>query len=296
MQALGEAADMNKPPALSLNQLCLSWGQRRVLDGVSADIPSAAWTAVVGPNGAGKSTLLRAMAGLVSPSPRRAGGARDAARAGGAQGEGFHMHGEVLLQGRPLAAWPADELARQRAWLGQQETGSEDLRGLDVALLGRLPHQPWWQGPSASDGLAAQQALHDTGTWALRDRRLGELSGGERQRLLLARAWAVQAPVVLMDEPLAHLDPPHQADWLAQVRRHCAQGHTMVSVLHELNMALCADWLLLLQEGRLVHAGAPADPATRDALQAVFDGRVAVHAVGTRWVALPVDAAERPAR
>ncbi len=271
---------MNPKPAISLHDVSLHFDQRRVLDGVTADIPSAAWTAVIGPNGAGKSSLLRVMAGLLSPVGHGSGHPKRSS-------DGSQLLGDVSIQGRLVSEWPAPELARHRAWLGQQEPGSEDLRGLDVALLGRLPHQRWWQGPTAGDVQAAEQALRDSGTWALRERRLGELSGGERQRLMLARAWSVQAPLLLMDEPLAHLDPPHQADWLAQVRRHCAQGHAVVSVLHELNMALSADWLLLLREGRLVHAGAPTDEATRLALEAVFDQRVVVHAVGSRWVALP---------
>jgi iron complex transport system ATP-binding protein len=105
--------------------------------------------------------------------------------------------------------------------------------------------------------------------------------------VLLARALAVQAPILLMDEPLSHLDPPHQADWLAIVRRHVQRGGTAVSVLHEIGMALLADDLLLLRDGRLAHHGACADPATHRAVEEVFDQRLQVHAVAGRWVALP---------
>lgn len=114
-----------------------------------------------------------------------------------------------------------------------------------------------------------------------------ELSGGERQRVLLARLLAVQAPVLLMDEPLAHLDPPHQADWMAEVRRLAAGGALVVSVLHELGMALQADELLIVRNGRVVHHGACASPATHRALQAAFDDRVEVRQVDHQWVALP---------
>jgi ABC-type cobalamin/Fe3+-siderophores transport system ATPase subunit len=105
--------------------------------------------------------------------------------------------------------------------------------------------------------------------------------------VLLARALAVQAPVLLMDEPLANLDPPHQSDWLRIVRRHVAGGGTVVSVLHELTMALHDDALVILAAGGVVHQGACADPATHRALAGVFDGRVAVHALAGQWVALP---------
>jgi iron complex transport system ATP-binding protein len=135
-----------------------------------------------------------------------------------------------------------------------------------------------------------QQALQATQAWDWRQRALGQLSGGERQRVLLARALAVQAPVLLMDEPLANLDPPHQADWLALVRALTARGHTVVSVLHEISMALHADDLLVLVGGRLAHHGPCADPASHRALEQVFDHRIAIHALQGQWVALPVAA------
>jgi iron complex transport system ATP-binding protein len=116
---------------------------------------------------------------------------------------------------------------------------------------------------------------------------VGALSGGERQRVLLARALAVEASVMLMDEPLANLDPPHQADWMQLVRALVAKGKTVVSVLHELGMVLQADDLLVLNAGRVRHAGACRDPASHRALEAVFDDRIAVRALDDQWVALP---------
>lgn len=116
---------------------------------------------------------------------------------------------------------------------------------------------------------------------------MGQLSGGERQRVLLARALAVQAPVLLMDEPLANLDPPHQADWLLLVRDLVAQGTTVVSVLHEISLALHADDMVVLQQGRVLQHGACAAAATQRALEQVFDQRIAIHCLEGQWVALP---------
>jgi ABC-type cobalamin/Fe3+-siderophores transport system ATPase subunit len=186
-----------------------------------------------------------------------------------------------------LANLPARERAKQLAWLGQNEVTGDDLSVWDVAMLGRLPHQTWLAAPSAEDHGAVEQALRATQAWDWRARTLGQLSGGERQRVLLARALAVQAQVLLMDEPLANLDPPHQADWLHMVRSLIAQGKTVVSVLHEISMALHADDMLIMAGGRVIHQGACSDAATHRALESVFDSRIAIHALVGQWVALP---------
>jgi iron complex transport system ATP-binding protein len=251
-------------PALSLRGLSATLGQAEVLHTIDLDLPAASWTSIVGPNGAGKSTLLKALAGLL-PQAR----------------------GEVRLRGERLSALPARARARRLAWLGQNEGASDDLRVHDLVMLGRLPHQAWLAAPSAADHAAVERALRATQAWDWRQRPVGQLSGGERQRVLLARALAVEAEVLLMDEPLANLDPPHQVDWLRLVRELVRQGHTVVSVLHELSLALQADDLLVMAAGRITHHGACSEPATHRALEAVFAQRIEVQPLGGRWLALP---------
>ena len=129
--------------------------------------------------------------------------------------------------------------------------------------------------------------MRRTQCWDWRARPLGQLSGGERQRVLLARALAVQSQVLLMDEPLANLDAPHQADWLLTVRELVTTGRTVLSVLHELGVALHADQLLVVREGRVAHLGATRDPGTHAALREVFDQRISLHEVDSQWVVLP---------
>lgn len=249
--------------AVSLSSRATRISGRQILREVELTLPSGRWTSIVGPNGAGKSTLLRVLAGLLQ------------------------TEGAVRLLGQPMAQWARRERAGQLAWLGQGESGGEDLTAYDVALLGRLPHRAWLAPASEEDHAAVARAMNATQVWQLRERRLGDLSGGERQRVLLARALAVEAPVLLMDEPLAHLDPPHQADWMAIVRDLVAAGGTVISVLHELSVALQADDLLIVQEGSIVHHGPCADPLTHAALRAAFDDRIAIHALDEGWVALP---------
>ena len=238
-------------------------GNTEILHNVTLALPAGRWTSIIGPNGAGKSTLLKVLADLLP------------------------HQGSVVLLGQPLQSYPARQRAQRLAWLGQNESAGDDLTVWDVAMLGRLPHQSWLAPPSEADRAAVEMALKSTGAWDWRARSLGQLSGGERQRVLLARALAVQAKVLLMDEPLANLDPPHQADWLGVVRCLLESGVTVVSVLHEISMALHSHEMLIMAAGRVTHQGLSADPATHRALEAVFDHRITIHPIADQWVALP---------
>ncbi len=249
--------------AISASSIRASLGNVQILHDIDLSLPAGRWSSIVGPNGAGKSTLLKVLAGLLPYT------------------------GSVSLLGQPMATIPIKQRARQLAWLGQNETTGDDLTVWDVAMLGRLPHQPWLAAPSEADHAAVEKALRATQAWQWRGRTLGVLSGGERQRVLLARALAVQAQVLLMDEPLANLDPPHQADWLAMVHDLIAEGKTVVSVLHEISMALHADDMVIMANGRVTHQGACAAAPTHRALEAVFDSRISIHALNKQWVALP---------
>ncbi len=252
--------------ALEAHGVRASLGGNEVLHGIDLALPAGRWTSIVGPNGAGKSTLLKVFAGLLPHA------------------------GEVRLFDRPLAQWPSRVRAQRVSWLGQggvAEGAADDLTVYDIAMLGRLPHQRWLAAPGESDRAAVERALRSTQAWDWRARPLGQLSGGERQRVLLARALAVQAELLLMDEPLANLDPPHQADWIATARELVGEGRTVVSVLHELNAALAADALVIMAQGRVLHHGNSGDAATHAVLRQVFYGRVAVHRIEGQWIALP---------
>ena len=249
--------------ALRLHDVHVSLAGHEVLHGIDMSLAAGRWTSIVGPNGAGKSTLLKALAGLLPATDR------------------------IFLFGQELMAMDRKQRAQQLSWLGQNESASDDLRVWDVVMLGRMPHQAWLAAPNAQDHAVVETALQATQAWDWRERSLGQLSGGERQRVLLARAMAVQAQVMLMDEPLANLDPPHQVDWLEQVRCLTAQNTTVISVLHEVGMALHADDMVVMQAGRVVHQGACADADTHRAVEAVFDKRIAIHSLDGQWVAVP---------
>jgi iron complex transport system ATP-binding protein len=154
-------------------------------------------------------------------------------------------------------------------------------------MLGRIPHQGWLHLPSERDHQVVEQSLLKTHTQTIASRFLHELSGGERQRVLLARLLAVEAEILLMDEPLTNLDPPHQADWLVWQSELLAQGKTLVTVLHEIQYALRADHIVMIKQGKLHFEGASNDPATHQALIALFEGRIRLEKLGNEWVSLP---------
>ncbi len=238
---------------LQAEQLSLRLGGRRVVDQVSATLFAGQWVAVVGPNGAGKSSLLSLLAGLRQPH-----------------------EGQVRLCGRPITEWTAAERARRIAWLAQQGEAEGEIAARDVVRLGRLPHHGLFGVLGPADEAAVDAAMAETECSAFARRRLSQLSGGERQRVLLARALAVQASVLLLDEPTAHLDAPHQRALLRSVARRAAGGAAVAVVLHDLTLALAADRVWLMDQGRLLIDAPPDDPALHAALIAVFQQAVAI--------------------
>lgn len=250
---MSEAGD--RPVLLQARGLKVRRDDREVVRGIDLAVQAGEWLAVVGPNGAGKSSMLRALAGLTRPS------------AGCVQ--------------RPAV--------RELAWLGQDAAGDEAMTVADVAALGRLPHQGWmgWPRTSDPDRLAVEQALRDTDMgWAL-STPLGRLSGGERQRAHLARALATQASVLLLDEPVAHLDAPHQRLVGAVLRREADRARAVVSVLHELPLALQADRIAVMGQGLVRALGSRDDPVVHRAIEAVFDHAVMIVRLQGRWIVVP---------
>jgi iron complex transport system ATP-binding protein len=254
------------PATFEIRDLHLRLGDRPVLRGLNLQF-GPGWTALVGPNGAGKSTLLRTLAGLLIPES-----------------------GEIRLDGRPLSDWPLRERARCIAWMAQQADSVGELTVRDVVMLGRLPHQGLFGAETPADYAAVDAAMRATECLEQASRRLAELSGGERQRVLLARALAVEAPVLLLDEPTTHLDPPHQVALvrlMMQLAQQPKTQRTVISVLHDLPLALAADRLIVMAAGEIRAAGSPHDPAVQQTLIEVFGGAIRIERVGQRWVALP---------
>jgi iron complex transport system ATP-binding protein len=251
---------------IELRNVSLTRGNAIVLQNIDLTIPGGEWTSIVGPNGAGKSTLVQALAGLLP------------------------YEGSIQIGGAELRSIAIKARAQQIAWLEQATTTLDSLdfglRVYEIAMLGRLPHQNWLCIPSEEDCGIVERAMQQTDVWDLRERFFNQLSGGERQRVLLARLFAVQASIILMDEPIANLDPPHQADWLKWQTALSDQGKTSITVLHEIQFALQAENLILLGKKGIHHQGKSNDPLTHQALIDLFDGRIELAKIDKRWIAL----------
>ncbi len=234
-----------------------------VLSDVTLKIAPGDFVGLLGPNGAGKSTLVRAMSRVLRP------------RVGRALLDGRDLYGDVS----------AGESARAIGVVPQEGAPAFDFTCHEAVLMGRAPHLGRFQGESAADLDVVRRAMERTETWELRDRLVTELSGGERQRVILARAFAQEPRVLLLDEPTAHLDLGHQVQTMRMVAE---LGCAVVAVMHDLNLAAAfCRRLVLIERGRIVAAGAPADVLTAEMIERIFKINVEVLQRDGRLVFLP---------
>jgi iron complex transport system ATP-binding protein len=233
---------------VTVQNLGVSLAGRMVLRDVSLQLSSGHLVALVGPNGAGKTTLLRALAGLVPSS------------------------GTIHISGDALSSLSLRERAKRFAYLPQGHIVHWPLAARDIVALGRYPHgatDPARLTPRDAEAVA--RAMQATDVMELAARRVTELSGGERSRVALARVLAVEAPVILADEPTSSLDPRHQLDVMKTLRATADNGVLVIVVTHDLGLAArFADQVLVLSDGRLVSQGAAGEALSEAIMAAVF--------------------------
>ncbi len=241
--------------SLSLRDVAVAYGRRQALAPFTDTVHSGEWLGLIGPNGAGKSSLLRAVVGLVSSA------------------------GDVLVDGASLSLRSRRRRAALVALVPQSPTLPDDMTGYEYVLLGRTPYVGYFGSETRHDKAMAADVLERLELLAFATRRLGTLSGGERQRLVIARALAQEAPILLLDEPTSALDIGHQQQALelvARLRRD--HGLTVVSAMHDLTLAgQYSDRLALLHEGQCVATGPAADVLRAETLAAFYGVRVTVH-------------------
>lgn len=233
--------------SLEIDAVEVRYRDRIAVEALSTEIAAGRVVALVGPNGAGKSSLLKALACLVPAG------------------------GDVRWNGRSLTRLDARERARLVAYLPQSPAAHWPMPVRDVVALGRLPHRGFGARPGPDDAAAVDGAMRSTDVAGLAGRSVDELSGGEAARVQLARALAVEAPILLVDEPVASLDPYHQLKIMAQLADCAARGALVIAVLHDLALAArFAGLMLLLHDGRLVASGPPRDVLNEESLEKYY--------------------------
>lgn len=244
---------MNRP--LEIISLETGYGTRRVLKGVTLSVLPGETVALIGPNGSGKTTLIRAISGVLAVSS-----------------------GEVRYDGVNFQKLSEDERARRVAVVPQARDLPNSFSVEETVSLGRTPYLNWTGSLAQSDQERIDWAIDRAGINELRERKVGELSGGEQQLVLLARALAQQAPVLLLDEPTAHLDLRHQSLLQNLVRELAAKENLAVLMaLHDLNLAaIYSDRVALLVSGQLAALGTPMDVLTEEILGAAYQVPVSV--------------------
>lgn len=230
--------------ALAFESVSVRFGGRAALDGLTCTLRAGELTGIVGPNGAGKTSLMRAALGLLP------------------------AEGTIRIRNEPLIRWTEAALAQVLAYLPQGGEAKWPLTAFEVAMLGRLPHRKSFAAPSPADEAAAMRALARCDCADLMDRRMDTLSAGMRARVLLARALATGADILLADEPAAFLDPAHQLHLMALLREEAARGAAVAVSLHDLPLAARhCDRLIVLHQGKVAAEGAP-EAALSDAVLA----------------------------
>ena len=235
-------------PALAFEDLRLRIGPREILRGVTLELGRGEMLGLAGPNGSGKTTLLRVASGVLPADA-----------------------GAVRVRGRPTASFSRRELARELAVVPQDAHVAFPFRVGEVVLMGRSPYLGPLGFETGADLRLAEEAMARVGIAPLAERSILELSGGERQLVLVARALAQDARVLLLDEPTAHLDLRHKIVVLDLVREYVRSGRSALVVSHDLTLAArTCDRIALLREGALVATGTPADVITPQNLGTTF--------------------------
>ena len=233
---------------ISFQSLTAGYGPCNVLQSLSAKAASGEFIALIGPNGCGKSTLLKTLCRVISP-----------------------RSGRITVGDKNLRDLSLKERAKSIAYIAQSREAMPLMRVEDIVRLGRAPYRGGLGRLNAQDQAAIASALARTQSDKFKTRRFDSLSGGEQARILLARALAVDAPILLADEPIAALDPFYQLSMMEIFKAEAASGKIVIAALHDLSLAAqFADRIWMMHQGRIIADGSPAEVLEAENLKTVF--------------------------
>lgn len=238
----------------TLKKISAGYPDKQVLHGVDLNICCGDFVSIIGPNGAGKSTLLKTLAGSLSPES-----------------------GSIFFLERNLQAYSRRELAAERSVVEQFSSPALSFTVFDYIMLGRFPHQKFWDVQRKEDFEVVENALKVTDSEHLRERFITELSGGELQLVQIARAFSQNSSVIILDEPVSHLDINHSVQIMDLLYSLNSTGSTIVTVLHDINLASeYSSRMIGVMDGCLFFDGDPEDVVNVDTVSSLFGIRCAV--------------------
>lgn len=235
-------------PILQVDKLYFSYRKSDVLKGIDFTINENIMLGIIGGNGSGKTTLLKNISGYLRPKS-----------------------GNVFIRRKNIKDFSIKEKARHIAYVPQEMPYDFEFSCYDIVMMGRMPFLKRFQSESIEDKNIAKESMEITNTWRFKDKNINELSGGERQRVYIARALAQKPKILLMDEPVSHLDIKYQIEILSLVNSLSAKGILVITVLHDINLAsqFC-DEIFIMKEGKIMASGDPEKVLTPDNIKSAF--------------------------
>lgn len=240
---------------VGVHQLSFSYGKQEVLKKIQIEVEKGKFVSIIGPNGSGKTTLLKNICKLLTPDA-----------------------GQVTLSNQHIKKIGIKDLAKKMAVVHQGAHSAFDFNVGEVVLMGRYPHLAKFQSESAEDMMIAENAMRQTETIQLKDKTLYSISGGERQRVMIARALAQEPDLLLLDEPISHLDIKHQIEIMKLCRHlNSTKGLTVLATLHDINLASrFSDYIVMMKKGEVYMMGHPQVVINPETIKAVYDIDVVV--------------------
>lgn len=248
---------------IQLNNISKKYGQKKVVDNVSIEIPEGKITSFIGPNGAGKSTVLSIMSRLMKMDS-----------------------GSVLIEGRAIEEWKKDDLAKKISILKQSNNISLKLTIRELVSFGRFPYSKG--NLTEEDDKYIDEAINYMQLKDIEDKYIDELSGGQRQRAYIAMVIAQNTDYIFLDEPLNNLDMKHSVEIMKILRKLCNDlSKTVVIVIHDINFASCySDYIAALKDGKVVKYGNTDEIVNKESLEEIYDMNIDVKNVDGRKICI----------
>ncbi|MCT8978162.1 heme ABC transporter ATP-binding protein [Clostridium sp. CX1] len=241
---------MTKPKAYSVQvqNLDYSYEDKKILQDININFKENKFYSIIGPNGSGKTTFIKNLSKILEPKKN-----------------------SILIEDKDIISYKNKELAKKVSTVPQNTILDFDFSALDIVLMGRSPYISRLQSENDKDMELVKNAMEMTNTWQLREKNISSLSGGEQQRVLIARALAQDTKIILLDEPISHLDLYHQVELLDTIK-FLNRDITIITVLHDLNLAAqYSDEILLMSKGRIISQGSPEEVITKKNIKEVYN-------------------------